>query len=119
MKSSTLYTNRQRGETNDRHFWLLEYRTLVDSSQADKNFLSPQPWRTRLKPAPDNTQYFGHYLFIAGPPVDDPLRVRYDLPVREILLRHRTRDTCVHLRGDSVVAMDNFGADLTVFEEYE
>lgn len=49
----------------------------------------------------------------------EPLELRYNLPVREILLHHRTRDIRVRLCGDSVVAMDNFGADLTYFDEME
>jgi hypothetical protein len=40
-------------------------------------------------------------------------------PPREITLRHRTRDIRAHLRGDAVVAMDNFDADLTYFDPVE
>ena len=51
-----------------------------------------------------------------NPPVGEPVVLDYPLPDREIVLEHRTRSIRVHLKGDSVVAMDNFGADLTYFD---
>jgi hypothetical protein len=45
--------------------------------------------------------------------------VRYELPVQTIELEHRTRNIRTQLRGDEVVAMDNFGADLTFFDALE
>ena len=59
------------------------------------------------------------YLFVAAPPVDTPISIAFPLPVRDITLKHRTRDIRARLRGDEVVAMDNFGADLTFFDPYE
>ncbi len=41
------------------------------------------------------------------------------LPLRDTTLNHRTRDIRTRMRGDEVVAMDNFGADLTFFDPYE
>lgn len=38
------------------------------------------------------------------------------LPERQIILRHRTHDIRVRLHGGEIVAMDNFGADLTYFD---
>ena len=34
----------------------------------------------------------------------------------ELVLRHRARDIQVAMRGDSVTAMENFGAGLTFFD---
>lgn len=61
------------------------------------------------------TRYEGSYLVVSDQPVGVAVSLRYDLADREIRLRHLTRDIRVKLRGDSVVAMDNFGADLTYF----
>ncbi len=56
------------------------------------------------------------YLFIARPPINRPLTFVFPLPDREITLTHRTRQIRVRLRGDQVIAMENFGADLTFFD---
>ena len=56
------------------------------------------------------------YLFWPDPPVNRPIILEMPLPQRKIILRHRTHDIRVRLRGDQVEAMDNFGADLTFFE---
>ena len=58
----------------------------------------------------------GRYLLFANPPVGTPLTFTLTLPTSELLLRHRTRDIRVRLRGDEVVAMDNFGQGLTFFD---
>lgn len=58
----------------------------------------------------------GGYLLLAHPPVDAPLMFAIRLPAAELLLRHRTRDIRVRLRGDEVVAMDNFGQKHTFFD---
>lgn len=58
----------------------------------------------------------GRYLLVAEPPVGRRITFRLDPPTREIVLRHRTRDIRVRLRGDAVEAMDNFGQDLTFFD---
>lgn len=60
-------------------------------------------------------RYDGSYLVVADHPAKVPITLQYDLAASEILLRHRTRNIRVVLRGDSVVAMDNHGADLTYF----
>ena len=58
----------------------------------------------------------GRYLLFANPPVGTPLTFRLELPASELSLRHRTRDIRVRLRGDEVVAMDNFGQGLAYFD---
>jgi hypothetical protein len=64
-------------------------------------------------------RYTGDHLFLARPPVDRWLRVTFPIPTRTLTLRHRTRDIRVLLRGDEVVGIDNFGADLTYFDPYD
>jgi hypothetical protein len=56
------------------------------------------------------------YLFLARPPVNRPLTISFPLPMREITLNHRTRAIRARLRGDEVIAMENFGAELTYFD---
>ncbi|MDP7130230.1 MAG: hypothetical protein QF437_07065 [Planctomycetota bacterium] len=58
-------------------------------------------------------------LYFASPPVNRWLTFSFDLPEEVITLKHRTRDIRVRLRGDSVVAMDNFGTDHTFFEPFD
>jgi len=64
-------------------------------------------------------RFAGAYLFVAQQPAGVPLTLRYDLTRRQIVLKHRTRDIRVRLRGDAVEAMDNFGADLTFFDSMD
>jgi hypothetical protein len=57
------------------------------------------------------------YLCLPQPPVHTPIEVQFDLPTNELTLQHRTRKIRARLRGDQVIAMENFGADLTFFPE--
>jgi hypothetical protein len=61
-------------------------------------------------------QMMNGYLFLDSPPLDTPLTISFPLPEYELVLKHRTHDIRVRMRGDQAVAMDNFGADLTFFE---
>ena len=56
------------------------------------------------------------YAFFPQPPVNWPIGFRFPLSGREITLKHTTRDIRVRLRGDTVAAMEDFGADLTFFD---
>jgi hypothetical protein len=56
------------------------------------------------------------YIFVAEPPTDQTIEITMDLPLREVTLKHRTRDIRALLRGDEVIAMENFGAELTYFD---
>ena len=60
--------------------------------------------------------YSNGYLLIPQPPVNTPIEIRFPLTERESVLKHRTRDIRVRLKGDSVLAMENHGADLTYFD---
>ena len=63
-------------------------------------------------------QITNSYLFIAEPPVNRWLTIRFPLATETLTLHHRTRNIRVRLQGDAVVAMENFGADLTFFDSF-
>ena len=56
----------------------------------------------------------GH-LLISRPKVNRQIFIDFILAESTVTLRHRTRSFDVRLRGDAVVAMENFDADLTFF----
>ncbi len=56
------------------------------------------------------------YLCILQPPINRWLAIPFPLKEETITLSHRTRQIRARLRGDEVVAMENFGADLTFFD---
>ena len=58
----------------------------------------------------------GGYAFIAEPPVNRWINLRFPLAELDIALRHRTRTIRARMRGDVVDAMENFDADLTFFD---
>ena len=45
-----------------------------------------------------------------------PQELQLRLPKQTVALRHRTRDITVDMEGDSVLSMENYGADLTFFD---
>ncbi len=78
------------------------------------------PWARaetiRIPGIADPPQIDAGYLVIADPPINQALSIAFPLPEEEIVLAHRTRQIRTRLRGDAVLAMDNFGADLTFFD---
>lgn len=58
----------------------------------------------------------GGYLLFTDVPVGEELCLEFELVQSELVLKHRTRAIPVQMRGDAVVAMENFGADLTFFD---
>ena len=56
------------------------------------------------------------YLTIAEPPVAKEIRIDVPLKKSRIALNHRTHQIAVALEGDSVSAMENFGAPLAYFD---
>jgi len=59
------------------------------------------------------------YLLISQLPVNCPMTFEMPLPVRHLTLNHRNRDIRVRPRGDEVIAMESFDADLTFFDPLE
>ena len=66
----------------------------------------------------DSSQINNGYLKIDRPRVNDWIKIKFNLPQRELVLEHACRNIHVRLSGDAVVAMENFGADLTFFNPY-
>jgi hypothetical protein len=71
--------------------------------------------------SPGRWRWVNDYLFVAQPPVGSPIEVRFPLPETSLTLSERVHShpIRVRLRGDSPLAMDNFGTDLTFFEAYD
>jgi len=55
------------------------------------------------------------YLLISEPRVGEAIKVSYPLAESDLVLHHRTLNIRARLLGDTVVSMDNFGAELTFF----
>ncbi len=75
--------------------------------------------RVVLRGAPHPPQWQNGYLVLTDCPPGHAVEVKFDLPARELVLRHRTHDIRVRLRGDAVVAMEHFGTDLHYFDPIE
>ena len=88
----------------------------VELKQPGPLWIRIPSWADRGRIQVAGSRCAGDFLFLPQQPVGTPVTLRYELPLREAVLAHRTRDIRVRLRGDSVVAMDNFGADLTFFD---
>ena len=59
------------------------------------------------------------YLLFPSPPVNSFISLEFPMAESEVTLKHQTRDIRARLRGDEVVSMDSFGADLTFFDPIE
>lgn len=91
--------------------------------QAAPLFVRIPPWvkpeSIKLQGTSESLRLTNGYLFIAQPPINRVLTIDFPLPEQEIVLKHRTREIRTRLRGDEVVAMENFGAPLTFFPQYQ
>ena len=67
----------------------------------------------------DAPRWHNGYLVVSRPAIGRWITIQFELTERELVLSHRTRQIKVRLRGDSVAAMSNFGADLTFFPALE
>ena len=88
----------------------------VELKQPGPLWIRVPSWADRGEFQVAGGRFAAGYLFLPQHPVGTPVTLRYELPIREAVLAHRTRDIRVRLKGDSVVSMDNFGADLTFFD---
>lgn len=85
-------------------------------------FVRIPPWvdRAAIRIEGDGAkpQWHGAYLFFASPAVGKPIAVHFSLTEHEITLSQtvHVNPIRVKMRGDAVIAMENFGADLTYFE---
>ena len=74
------------------------------------------PQQVEVEGTAEKPRQTGGYLFISRPPLNRTLTFDFPLAGEELVLEHRTRSIRVRMRGDAVVCMDNFGADLTFFD---
>jgi hypothetical protein len=88
----------------------------VELKQPGPLWIRIPSWADRGEIQVAGARFVGACLFLPQHPVGTPVTLSYELPTREVVLQHRTRDIRVRLEGDSIVAMDNFGADLTFFD---
>ena len=85
-------------------------------------FVRIPPWVDRetmqVRGVEGSMRYTNGYLLVPDPPVNRPISLEFPLKEREITLNHQHtgRKIKTRLRGDEVVAMENFGADLTFFD---
>lgn len=77
------------------------------------------PQQIRISGASQSHMLTNGYLLIPDPPVNRTVALHISMPERTLTLKHRTRRYRVCLKGDHVLAMDNFGADLTFFEDFD
>lgn len=82
------------------------------------SWVAPDAWT--LDGTTETPRLVNGYIFLAQPPVGTPLRLRFPLKETTLTLSSRVHPRPIRLRlsGDSPVAMDNFGADLTFFEPF-
>jgi DUF1680 family protein len=73
------------------------------------------PARIQIDAAPVPPRTTNGYLVLTDCPAGRPVSLEFDLPITDLTLKHRTHDIRARLRGDAVIAMDNFGTDLTFF----
>jgi len=69
-----------------------------------------------VEPAGIERRFAGGYLEFPNPTPNQAVTLHASLPTRELVLKHRTRDIRVRLRGAEVEAMDSFGTDFTDFD---
>ena len=59
------------------------------------------------------------YMVLHAPEVNRWIRFEFELPEQEMTLTFRNTKTRARFRGDEVIAMDNFGTDLTFFDPFD
>ena len=64
----------------------------------------------------DRPRYTDGSLFFAAPATNRTIRIEYPLEEQEMTMRNPAGAIRVRLRGDTVTAMDDFGADVTFFD---
>ncbi len=85
-------------------------------------FVRIPPWVDRSKiifSGAESSGFYNGYILFTQPKIQQPITLHFPLTEQELLLRHRTRDIRTRLRGDCVIAMDNFGMNYSFFDPYE
>ena len=94
-------------------------RVSVTARHAEPLWIRLAQWADRANLQVRGTEdyrFLGDYLFVAQPEPGKPISLEYPAARTDIVLAHRTRNIRTVLEGDAVVAMDNFGAELTFFD---
>ncbi len=74
------------------------------------------PDQIEVEPAGLERRFADGYLEFPTAAPNQAITLHATLPMRELVLKHRTRDIRVRLRGAAVEAMDSFGTDFTYFD---
>lgn len=69
--------------------------------------------------APHPPRFSNGFAIFEKPSTGVPVTMRYPLPVREAVLENHKRAIRYRVRGDEVIAMDNFGTGLTYFADFD
>ena len=104
----------------------IKVRSPYTHSALSVELKRPGPLFVRLPPwvrpgaieisGPDRPRHTGGCLFFAAPATDRMIRIAYPLEEQEMVMRNPAGEIRVRLRGDTVTAMDDFGADVTFFD---
>ena len=86
-------------------------------------FVRIPPWveseRLKVSGFDGTPRHTNGYLVLSQVPVNRVVTLEFPLAAQEITLDHGDRQIRTRLRGDEVVAMENFGADPTFFDPLE
>lgn len=96
---------------------------LIELKQPGSLFVRVPPWvdRKELKILGHDAPLWANgYLFFGKVEAGKSIRIHFPLKEADLVLSEKLHihPIRVKLRGDAVVAMDNFGADLTYFDPY-
>jgi len=97
----------------------------VTMRQPGPLFVRIPPWvdrqAVRVRGIEGRTRHTNGYLLVPEPSINRAITFDLPLPEEDINLTHRHTGNRIktRLRGDEVVAMENFGADLTFFDPLE
>lgn len=97
----------------------------VEPGQSGPLFVRMPPWLDRNEVNVEGSEvrpiWTNGYLFFSEVPAGQAIQLRFSLKETQISLSKRLHihPIRVKMRGDAVVAMDSFDADLTFFDAYE
>ena len=97
---------------------------LVTMKREGPLFVRIPPWVDRaeleVSGASETPIWSEDYLFFSQPTIGQSICIDFSLQEQELVLCERLhiRPIRVRMRGDAVVAMENFGAELTFFDSY-
>ena len=99
-------------------------RLVIEPLKAGALFVRIPPWvdhgQVEVEGTDEAPRWTNGYLFFAKPPVGSAIIIGFPLKNQQLTLSESVHihPIRVRMQGDAVVAMDNFGADLTFFDPY-